>query len=116
MAYCPQLQKFCKDVTVPCAKCKVYLEDLAKSKKQGDDKAEASKMAKLITGKEYLLYGAAFIYDGFTEAYSHWCDRCGKPREYMHWFHIGDIDNPFNVAKYGSECIKHITVELSSSH
>jgi len=67
-------------------------------------------MIKLIIGEEYELFNASFIYDGFNEGYGHFCDRCGKPRERLHWFHIGNKDNPTNVAKYGAECIRKISI------
>ena len=66
---------------------------------------------KLIEGKQYLINGDIFTYDGIWEG--HWCDRCGKARRCLAFIQ-GKRDNPTQVAKYGSECIKHIEILAST--
>ena len=67
---------------------------------------------KLIIGKHYKLFGQMFIYDGIWEG--HFCDRCGKARKCL-TFIQGEPNNPTQVAKYGSECIKYIDIEQAST-
>ena len=57
---------------------------------------------------KYLINGHAFIYDGIWQG--HTCDRCGKARECLYAFIQGERTNPTQIAKYGSECIKHIDI------
>ena len=67
---------------------------------------------KFIKGNQYTIRNTTFTYDGIWPG--HFCDRCGKPRELLHAFTIGEPGNPSQVTKYGTECIKHINIKHKS--
>ena len=72
---------------------------------------------KLIEGKKYILFYKTwskpdtFTYEGYREC-GYNCDRCGRVRKRLHIFYQGNIKtgNLTQVAKYGSECLKHIKI------
>ena len=67
-------------------------------------------MIRLSRNAKYRINNLEFVYIGFVEG-DYNCDKCGQRRQKTHWFIQGLEDNPTQVAKYGSECIKHVDIK-----
>ncbi len=69
---------------------------------------------KLINGNKYKLTfpngnSNVYTYIGIVKGNYH-CDYCHKERWNLHFFVLGDINNPISTQQYGTECIKYIDI------
>jgi len=70
---------------------------------------------KLIKGNKYKITypngnSEILTYAGVQGGSNFICDLCGKDRWKLHFFDCGEGDNRKYSVKYGTECIKHITL------